>query len=356
MGLFWGLLCGFAFGCGDLLTRLGVRNGTPFTGAIINSGTTLIFFAVIVLVEGVQAGALWPAMGWFLLTGVVAIGPGRLLFYYSIRRIGVSRASVLVIITPLISMLTAVALLGERPSWRVVLGAVIIVGGLLSVVTDRGGILIDSRAALLGLLPTLFLSLTPFFIRLGMQSLPDPSLGTLLSSVGALTLLLMLQKAVPREDRWGADLARVPEIPRRGRMLQYCVLRLPRGPRVGNRQHCGVPRFHLAPVRHPDRPPSLSKARTNHVASRRRGRGGLYRRRPDFHLQGGIRSRAEGGPLFPPPWVSPAHEERSRLKDGLHDVRPRWHNVSRRKARRAFVRSSSGWISVFPLDFEGGAC
>ena len=205
MGLFWGLLCGFAFGCGDLLTRLGVRNGTPFTGAIINSGTTLIFFAVIVSVEGVQAGALWPAMGWFLLTGVVAIGPGRLLFYYSIRRIGVSRASVLVIITPLISMLTAVALLGERPSWRVVLGAVIIVGGLLSVVTDRGGILIDSRAALLGLLPTLFLSLTPFFIRLGMQSLPDPSLGTLLSSVGALTLLLMLQKAVPREDRWGAD-------------------------------------------------------------------------------------------------------------------------------------------------------
>ena len=85
----------------------------------------------------------------FLLMGVAAIGPGRLLFYYSIRRIGVTRASVLVIITPLISMLTAVALLGERPSWRVVLGAVIIVGGLLSVVTDRGGILIDSRAALL---------------------------------------------------------------------------------------------------------------------------------------------------------------------------------------------------------------
>ncbi len=205
MGLFWGLLCGFAFGCGDLLTRLGVRNGTPFTGAVINSGTTLVFFAVIVSAEGVMAGALWPAMGWFLLTGVAAIGPGRLLFYYSIRRIGVSRASVLVIITPLISMVTAVALLGERPSWRVVLGAVIIVGGLVGVVTDRGGIRIDPRAALLGLLPTLFLSLTPFFIRLGMQSLPDPALGSLLSSVGALTFLLTLQKTVSREDRWGAD-------------------------------------------------------------------------------------------------------------------------------------------------------
>ena len=145
MGLFWGLVCGFAFGCGDLLTRLGLRNGTPFTGAIINSGASLIFFAVIVSAQGVQAGPLWPAMGWFLLTGAAAIGPGRLLFYYSIRRIGVSRASVLVIVTPLISMLTAVALLGERPSWRVVLGAVIIVGGLLSVVTDRGGIRIKEN-------------------------------------------------------------------------------------------------------------------------------------------------------------------------------------------------------------------
>ena len=189
------------------MTRLGLRNGTPFTGAIINSGASLIFFAVIVSAQGVQAGPLWPAMGGFLLTGAAAIGPGRLLFYYSIRRIGVSRASVLVIVTPLISMLTAVALLGERPSWRVVLGAVIIVGGLLSVVTDRGGIRIDRRAVLLGLLPTLFLSLTPFFIRLGMQSLPDPSLGSLLSSVGALILLLTSQKAVPREDRWGGGAA-----------------------------------------------------------------------------------------------------------------------------------------------------
>ncbi len=205
MGLIWGLLCGFAFGFGDLMTRLGVRSGTPFTGAVINSGTTLIIFAVIVWVGGLQAGPLWPAMGWFLLMGVAAIGPGRLLFYYSIRRIGVARASVLVILTPLVSMLYAVAFLGERPPWQVVVGAVTIVGGLLGVVTDRAGIRIGPRSALLGLLPTLFLGLTPFFIRKGMESLPDPVLGSLLSSTGAVALLLTFQKALPCEDRWSVD-------------------------------------------------------------------------------------------------------------------------------------------------------
>ena len=174
---------------------------------------------------------------------------------------------------------------------------------------------------------------------------------SLLSSVGAL----ILTKSRPPRGPVGRGSARVPDIPRRGRMLPR-VLCLPRGPRLGNRQLCRVPRFHLAPVRHPARPPSLSKSRTNHGAARRWGRGGLYRGLPDIHLQVRVRPRAEGGPLFPPPWVSPTREERSRFKDGLHDVRPRWHNVSRRKARRAFVRSGPGWISIFPLDFEGGAC
>jgi drug/metabolite transporter (DMT)-like permease len=204
MGLFWGILCGFAFGIGDLFTRLGVRNGTPFTGAVVNSTTIFVFFGALVLIGGMAAGSLWPASAWFLLMGIAATGPARILFYNSIRRIGVSRASVFLAITPLVSMLYAILFLGERPSWHLILGSFFVVGGILGVVTDRSGIKVAPRAALLALLPTLFMGLTLIFIRLGMKTLPDPNYGSFLSAFGALAFTLAVQKAIPREDRWEA--------------------------------------------------------------------------------------------------------------------------------------------------------
>lgn len=205
MAIVWALVCGFIFGFADLLTRLGVRSGTPFTGATVTTLTIFVFFSIAVLARGLGAGPLWPAVGWFLLMGIASMGPGRILYYFSVRRIGVSRASVLLITAPLVGILFAVAFLGERPSWLVVAGAFCVVGGIMGVVTDRAGIRIALPDALLGLLPMVFLSLTPIFIRLGMQSLPDPFLGTMVSSLGALAFLWMTKPAIPPSDRWAAD-------------------------------------------------------------------------------------------------------------------------------------------------------
>ncbi|MFQ5693719.1 MAG: DMT family transporter [Nitrospinota bacterium] len=205
MAIFWALFCGFSFGLGDTLTRLGVRSGTPFTGAVIISFTISLAFLFPAFGRLTGAELRWPAMAWFLLTGIAATGPGRILYYFSVRRIGVSRASILASFTPLAGMLIAVVFLGERPSAYVVIGAFLVVGGILGVITDRSGVRILPLAALLGLLPTLFFSLTPVFIRLGMQSLPDAILGTFVSSLGALAFVLSVQKVIPPGDRWSAD-------------------------------------------------------------------------------------------------------------------------------------------------------
>ena len=140
MGFFWAILCGFAFGIGDTLTRLGVRSSTPFTGAIISSSVMALFFLFPVLSQDLGGRPLWPAIGWFLAMGAAATAPGRLLFYFSLRRIGVSRASILVTISPLVSMLFAVAFLGERPTGWVVLGAILIFVGVLSFTMDKTSI------------------------------------------------------------------------------------------------------------------------------------------------------------------------------------------------------------------------
>ena len=205
LALFWALLTAMTFGVGDFFIRLGVRNGTPLTGAVVNSGTVLVFFLILGWVLGWREGPIWPAAGWFFLMGAAASGPGRVTFYYSMRRIGVSRATVLITIGPLLSLLFAVAFLGERPSWHAVLGAVTVVVGLASVVSDPAGIRLTPRVTLLGLIPAFFLALTAVFSRLGMQSLPDPIMGSGVSSLGAVLFLLSSQTALPREDRWHAE-------------------------------------------------------------------------------------------------------------------------------------------------------
>jgi len=205
MGFFWAILCGFAFGIGDTLTRLGVRSATPFTGAIISTSVMALFFFFPVLSQDLGGRPLWPGIGWFLAMGVAATAPGRLLFYFSLRRIGVSRASILVTISPLLSMLFAVVFLGERPTGWVVLGAILIFVGVLSFTMDKTSIRITPATALLGLLPTVFFSMMPLFTRLGLQSLPNPVLGTFLSAIGALVVLLAVQGFLPRTDRWGVN-------------------------------------------------------------------------------------------------------------------------------------------------------
>ena len=187
------------------MTRLGVRHGTPFTGAITSTSIICAFFAALLLIGGVTPGPLWPAVGWFTLTGVAATAPARILFYSSMRRIGVSRATILILISPLLSLLYAVLLLGERPSWAVIVGAFVVVGGVASVVTDRSGIRMSPRSIGLGILPTLFMGFTLIFIRLGMQALPDAVLGSGVSSFSALLTLLALQKFISPEERWGAE-------------------------------------------------------------------------------------------------------------------------------------------------------
>ncbi len=200
----WGLLAGFSFGIGDFIIRLGVRNGTPYTGAITSSSILCILFITLLLAGGIRPGPLWPAVGWFVLTGVAATAPARISFYYSIRRIGASRATVLILISPLLSLLYAVVLLGERPSSTAILGAFVVVGGVASVVADPKGFRMSPKDFGLGMLPNLFMGFTVIFIRLGMQALPDAILGGSVSSLSALLALLAMQKSIASKDRWGA--------------------------------------------------------------------------------------------------------------------------------------------------------
>ena len=190
IALVWGISSGFLFGLADVFTRLGVRKSAPLVGAIIISSTVFILYGVTILLRGPGPAPDWTGAIWFFLAGACGTGPGRLLFHFSVQRIGVSRASVLLAGTPLISMLIAVVFLGERPGWTLVAGAVLIVLGIMNV---------------LSLIPAIFYSLSPVFSRLGILAIPDRLLGNTLTSLGVLVFLLATPLAVPRNNRWRLD-------------------------------------------------------------------------------------------------------------------------------------------------------
>src|SRR5258707_10762581 len=89
--------------------------------------TAVVVVAIGALVESgpFHLGDLWP----FLVSGALVPGVSQILFILAIRDAGPSRASVLIGIAPLLSVLIALTLLGEPAKWETIVGTVLVVGG-----------------------------------------------------------------------------------------------------------------------------------------------------------------------------------------------------------------------------------
>ena len=79
-----------------------------------------------------------PPLPWpFALAGLLQPGVGQLLVTLAIREAGASRSSVVFGIAPLVSVTIALALLGEPASAPLIVGAVLIVGGGVTLTQEQ---------------------------------------------------------------------------------------------------------------------------------------------------------------------------------------------------------------------------
>jgi bacterial/archaeal transporter family protein len=112
------------------------RGGDPEAGALVVASVgfgVATIVAVPQLAGGFDVADLWP----FLLAGAIVPGATQIVFILAIRHAGPSRASVLIGTAPLMSVLIAIALLGEPVKAELLVGTLLVVGGGAALVRER---------------------------------------------------------------------------------------------------------------------------------------------------------------------------------------------------------------------------
>jgi uncharacterized membrane protein len=137
LAVLFGALGGALFGVLSIAVRWGLRRPgvDPEAGALAVMCTAVVVVAIGALVESgpFHAADLWP----FLVSGALVPGVSQILFIVAIRDAGPSRASVLIGIAPLLSVLIALTLLGEPAKWETIVGTVLVVGGGAALARER---------------------------------------------------------------------------------------------------------------------------------------------------------------------------------------------------------------------------
>lgn len=212
-GALWALVAGLGFGVFQTLNRravqgMGVMVATflqLLVSAVVLAGVSaatqdlglLIRAPAVSLLQFVLAGCLHFLVGWTLLNA-------------SQKRIGAARTSSLIATTPLFGALAAAVTLQEIPSWTSLAAILLIVAGVfvvnelrLRTRPDEGqpsGVITKPGPTwpplAYGLGASVCWSLSPIFIRQGLQGLPSPLLGVTLGigvSAAAYAVLLAVR-------------------------------------------------------------------------------------------------------------------------------------------------------------------
>ena len=173
-----------------LFISKGMRGSNALSAALVSTSVQAgILTAFLVL----RLPSLnWVAVALFALSGVFALGVGRLLYFVAVGRIGLAVSSAVIGCNPLISALLAIVLLGESFEFAVFVGALLVVVGifLLSGATrDAAG----GGALVVPFLSAFSYSLANVIRKAALNFQPDPTLGAQIGAMaGSLCLLVYL--------------------------------------------------------------------------------------------------------------------------------------------------------------------
>jgi drug/metabolite transporter (DMT)-like permease len=198
-------VAGIGFGTFQTLNRRAVGG---MTDAYLATFLQLVVAMAVLVVAsaatggfGALADATAAGFAWFAAAGLVHFFVGWTLLNMSQMRIGAARTSPLLSTNPVWGAAIAVAWLGEDPRFVAWVGIAVVVVGALVVSLERAGRSgwgIRWRDAAPGLLTALAWSISPVFIKEGLDGLDSPLLGL---TLGMGVALLAYAAALPFRPR-----------------------------------------------------------------------------------------------------------------------------------------------------------
>jgi drug/metabolite transporter (DMT)-like permease len=127
----------YTVGARPIVDRYGSLQATAWTMWVGTLG--LLIVGAPALLRQRWAGVGIDAWAGLAFSAVFAIGLAYLIWYRGVERIGNTRTAIFSNLTPVVAMVAAAVLLGERPGLGSLLGAVMTLGGVMIVRSDPAG-------------------------------------------------------------------------------------------------------------------------------------------------------------------------------------------------------------------------
>ena len=193
-----GLLTAIGYAGSNNLVRVGFKGSNAMTGAVVTLAVNFVVIWTLTLFI-VPWHAFQFSLFWiFIIDGVLTQALGRLLKFISIDRLGAARAGAILGATPIFSITGAVLIRGERLTYLIFLGAMLIVIGLVVLSGGARGGRIRLKDLIFPLAAALLFGLSPNLRKFGLQLLPYPLLAAAVTSTTSLCTLLISSRLVER--------------------------------------------------------------------------------------------------------------------------------------------------------------
>lgn len=127
----------YTLGSQQLIDRYGSVHTTAWTLWVGAAGLVLLGIPSLVRQEWGVIGV--PEWGGVFYSGVLAIGVAYLLWYHGVQRLGGARTAIFANLPPVVALGVGALWLGEQLTVLSILGAVMVIGGLLLVRSGRSG-------------------------------------------------------------------------------------------------------------------------------------------------------------------------------------------------------------------------
>jgi drug/metabolite transporter (DMT)-like permease len=139
-GVLLGLISAAALGANSIITRRGMFRVSPHYVTTITVFTGPIFFFCIAMITGEIFNAAeysWEAIVYFTSSGISHFALGRSLSYRSIQLIGSTRSNIVTSLSPIVTTVLAMIVLGEMVTLTEVVGILFTLTGPLFILKEQ---------------------------------------------------------------------------------------------------------------------------------------------------------------------------------------------------------------------------